>query len=525
MGLSLSLVEESVTPIWPPTGLALASILLLGYRYAPAIFTGALLVNITTHVPLLSVFGIATGNTLEALTGAFLLNRFGFRKDLAAVQDVLKLLVFGACLSTFVSASIGSMSLYFGGVIPWERFPYAFQIWWLGDMTGAIWVTPIVLVIANRSRYSTILKPEFVLIVFLLGVSTTFVFNQRFNYTYALFPLILWASMRFTTFGAAATATIISTISILMTFSGYGPYINQSDYDTLTLLNLFIGSCSVTAFVIAAVMNDRTRAQTDLEIVNRNLEKRVAERTDVLEKARLEAEITKKRALFMAESSAILSSSLDFATTLKALAHTAVPFLADCCVIDVREPDGKINRVSVVHKDPEREKFLLQLQEHYPLNDNSPQSAARVMHSKKPELIKEVTHAEISRNVINEEHFQLVLKIGVRSHIAVPMIANEEVTGAITLGLVEEGRSYDETDVLLAEEFAKHAALAVQNARLYQELQEANRFKDEFLATVSHELRTPLTVILGWAKTLVQLNETLGPEMKLKGLQTIARSG
>ena len=512
-----------MTPIWPPTGIAIASLLLFGYRYSAAIFIGALLVNSTTAVPLLTTLGISIGNMLEAVTAAVLLNRSAFRKDLADVQDVWKLLIYGALLSTLVSAFIGCFSLWIGNVITTQEIVGAFQVWWMGDMTGAIWITPILLVLGSHTSLERSRTLEFFSLNALLLIGCYSAFLHRFNYTYALFPLLLWSSMRYLTLGAAISTLIVSTVSILMTINGYGPFVSESHGETLWLLNLFIGCTSLTTFIVAAVIHDRRIAQVSLEEANKDLEQRVVERTKVLELAKAEAVASGKRASFMAETSAVLSSTLDLETTLRAMAKATVPYLADCCVIDLMDDTGKLKRVEVVHKDPTQEQYFLQLKEYSP-EDRRQHTSVRVVQSGRPELLREITDELLAERVHDNSHFQLVRKLGIRSAIAVPMLSGTKVIGVIGLSLVAAGRLYEENDVLLAQEFAKHATLAVHNSQLFKELQEANRFKDEFLATISHELRTPLTVILGWSKTLEQAGDHLTADMKRKALKTIARS-
>src|SRR5262245_32970970 len=144
MGLKLAFVAEQVTVVWPPTGIALCAVLLFGYRIWPAIALGAFIANITTNTPAIASLGIASGNTLEALVGAYLLNRFvQFRPSLERFRDVFGLIVFGAIASTAVSATIGVISLCATGMQSWQRFGSLWAVWFLGDAMGDVIVAPL----------------------------------------------------------------------------------------------------------------------------------------------------------------------------------------------------------------------------------------------------------------------------------------------------------------------------------------------------------------------------------------------
>src|SRR5262249_26027625 len=146
--------SQSVTAIWPPTGIALAALVIGGFRLWPAVALGALLTNVGTDVPALTLAGIVCGNTLEALVGAFLLVRVArFRPSLQRVRDVLALVVFGAVISTAVSASIGVASLLIGGEISWVHAASVWRTWWLGDMGGDLIVAPPILIAASRRAF------------------------------------------------------------------------------------------------------------------------------------------------------------------------------------------------------------------------------------------------------------------------------------------------------------------------------------------------------------------------------------
>jgi integral membrane sensor domain MASE1 len=152
-GLQLALFHPSATPVWPPTGISLAAFLLLGYWVWPAIFLGAFAVNVTTAGSTVSSLAIATGNTLEGLIGALLIKYVANgRRCFAQQADTLKFVLLAAIFSTAVSATFGVTSLALGGYADWQNYGSIWVTWWLGDVVGALLVTPaIVLWVSDRA--------------------------------------------------------------------------------------------------------------------------------------------------------------------------------------------------------------------------------------------------------------------------------------------------------------------------------------------------------------------------------------
>jgi integral membrane sensor domain MASE1 len=148
-GLSLAFANTSVTAVWPPTGLALAAVLLFGFRIWPAVALGAFLANITTQGSLGAVLGIVTGNTGEALLGAYLLHRAHFRLTLDRIRDVLSLATLAALVSTTISATVGVTTLWLDGLLSPGTFGSVWRTWWLGDAGGDLIVAPALLVLAS----------------------------------------------------------------------------------------------------------------------------------------------------------------------------------------------------------------------------------------------------------------------------------------------------------------------------------------------------------------------------------------
>jgi anti-anti-sigma factor len=264
LGLQLAFATRSVTAIWPPTGIALAALVIGGYRLWPAVALGALVTNLDTGVSAVTVLGIVSGNTLEALTGAVLLRRVaGFRPSLQRVRDVLALVIFGAVISTTVSATIGVSSLLIGGAISATHLGSVWRTWWLGDMGGDLIVAPALLIAASRRSIPKLpgrLIEALGLTLLLLGVSAL-VFSQSTNIAYAVFPLLIWASLRFWQAGAAAGSLLVAAVAVSFTANGQGPFATNGPDERLLLAQTFVSVAGIAALVLAAVTRERRRAE------------------------------------------------------------------------------------------------------------------------------------------------------------------------------------------------------------------------------------------------------------------------
>lgn len=275
VGLSLSYGAEEVSTVWPPTGLALAAVILLGYRIWPAIALGAFWVNATTsHEPPMVALAIACGNTLEALVGAGLMRRVaGFTPSLERLKDVVALILFGALVGTAISATVGTTSLCLGRVHSWARWGDLWRVWWLGDATGALIVTPALLTWSTwrRDVWSARGAAEAgALAVAMAGVALV-VFTGAlpsvttdFPLEYAVFPLVIWAALRTGVRGAASVTFAISAVAIWGAIHGLGPFSRVPLIHGMVLLQLFMGIVALTSLLLAAAAAERTRIQEQL---------------------------------------------------------------------------------------------------------------------------------------------------------------------------------------------------------------------------------------------------------------------
>jgi PAS domain S-box-containing protein len=205
----------------------------------------------------------------------------------------------------------------------------------------------------------------------------------------------------------------------------------------------------------------------------------------------------------LADASAALADTLDAETALQRLANVAVPRLADACVVDLLEEDGYLRRAAVASIDLSKAGWVWEVAR-APLDRNAPHGPAYVLRTGEPELVPEITDEFLARSARNAEHLEHLKRTRIKSHVIVPLRARGRTMGTVTFVSSRSGRRYGPEDLVLAEDLAQRAALAVDNVRLYQEAQAALRIRDDLLSSVSHDLRTPITSIKGRAQILLR---------------------
>ena len=269
-GLSLATEHPNASAIWPPSGIALAALLLWGHRLWPGVLLGAFLVNITIEGGLATTLGIASGNTLGALLGAWLINHFANGpKVFERAKNIFKFILLAALASTSVSATLGVTSLALGGYAPWDRYGAIWFTWWLGDVAGDLLIAPL-LVIWLTQPYPD-LKPRRILEAagLLLSILTlgyiVFLSVATRGLEYVLILPLLWAAFRFGQRGAVTAAFLTSAIALTGTVQGTGPFATASANPLLHLQG-FTGTLAMAALVLAAVISERMRAEQRIEI-------------------------------------------------------------------------------------------------------------------------------------------------------------------------------------------------------------------------------------------------------------------
>jgi signal transduction histidine kinase/CheY-like chemotaxis protein len=294
-GLALASIHPSSTPIWPPTGVALAAVLLRGYRTWPAIFAAALIANATTAGSVATAIAIAAGNALEAVVGAYLINRWsGGCSTFSSPDSVAKFAVICVVIATPISASIGLTSLTIFGYIEQKSFADAWITWWLGDVTGALVIAPVIVLWAS-SRYHDFECHAFWETV---GVLTTaavvglIAFSPLIEQTPGRDPLgflaivpMLWAALRRGPRDTATVALVLAGITIWGTLKGGGPFTTADLNASFLLVLMFLISITVPSLLLSADVAVRKKAEERLRRARVELERKVAERTRELELA------------------------------------------------------------------------------------------------------------------------------------------------------------------------------------------------------------------------------------------------
>jgi signal transduction histidine kinase len=270
LGLAAPFTSGNVSPVWLPSGIALATVLSWGFSMWPAIIAGAFLVNFSTGIPPIAALGIAVGNTGSALVGALLLGRVrDFRPSLPRVRDVLAMVFLGGLAATWIAATLGTATLYWTGIQAWSNFTSAWRIWWLGDAMGVILIAPLLLTGPTFFR-SEKWKERLALVLCTL-IATALIFDDRLMgrvaddvLAFLIFPFVIWGALRFGQGGSSCVSVLIATIAVYETAAGRGPFVAHDSVHNAALLELFLAVSAVTGMLLAAAVREREQAEAAL---------------------------------------------------------------------------------------------------------------------------------------------------------------------------------------------------------------------------------------------------------------------
>jgi PAS domain S-box-containing protein len=446
VGLSFAVVHPGVSPLWPPTGLALAALLGFGDRVWPGILIGAFAVNLPVTHSVGWALAIAVGNTLEGVLAAFLVRRFahGARAFLQA-RDILVFAIVAGLASPVVSASVGATTLALGGSARWADYASIWLTWWLGDGAGALlfapalilWATPDVLAgLRHRWREAAAVLGAVVLVgLFVFGGISP----RGYPLSFLPFPVLLWPALRFGSREVALAVLVLMTMAIWGTARGAGPFGDLPRNAALLSLHLFLATVAVTSLQVAAIVGER---------------RRVAARLGTASAAQ------GRLAAIVADSEdAIVSKTLDGVIT--SWNRAAEELFGYTAAEAIGQP---ITLIVPADRLAEEDDVLARLRR-----------GEAVHHFETVRVRKDGTHVDVSLTISP-----------VRNRRGVVVGASK-----IARDIGERRRLEEERRRLLARE---QAALA--------EAQAGNRARDEFLALLGHELRNPLGAMANAAQVL-----------------------
>jgi integral membrane sensor domain MASE1 len=264
LSLNLALVRGQVTPIWPPTGIAVVALLLIGRRAWPAIAVAAFAVNVPIGPSPLGAALIAAGNTLAPVAAAEVLRRMEFRLELDRLIDALAIIVLAALVMMTISATVGSSVLVLSGAIHGADFWPTWAVWWAGDAMGVLLVAPFLLSLRPGQSLPPLRWPRLVELAVLLlciGVLTSVLYQNTLHLEYLVLPLVMVTAWRFRLRGAAPAALIASGVAIWSAVMGFGPFATETLLQKMVTLQVFNVSVALASLLLASFADTRERQE------------------------------------------------------------------------------------------------------------------------------------------------------------------------------------------------------------------------------------------------------------------------
>jgi signal transduction histidine kinase/CheY-like chemotaxis protein len=475
-------VHASTSPVWPPAGIALAAFLLLGPGVWPAIFLAAFLVNVTTSGAVLTSLAIAAGNTAAGLVGARLATRVaGGARALEHASDVFKLLGLAAAPSAALSASVGVLSLALSGAVPWTGVGPVWLTWWLGDLAGMLVVAPVILLWSVPGAAAPMRRRPLeagvllgVLVVVGLAVFAGLVTKTSYPLAFLAIPALLWSAFRFGPTGAATAMLLSFTLAVYGTLRGLGPFVVGDANDSLLLLQAFMIVMAGTILPMAALVWDREGAEH--------------ERTALLLRAQAAQQQAEDRRR-VAEEFASVARSLTETLDVGAIGHRVVEavlalFNARASGLRLLAADGSLVGIA----------FGGAMKDAYPAGHALPGGPASVSG-----LAVALRTAAFSDDVFADARLQIagdlrrgMTAAGDAAVLAVPLRAKGQIIGALSIA-DRRGRRFTPAEADMLQAFADQAAVAVENARLFEEAMQQRRESD-VIAALAADINRALDV-------------------------------
>jgi PAS domain S-box-containing protein len=286
LGLRVALIESNVTPLWPPTGIALVAFLVFGRTLWPGVALAAFAVNLPITTNGLAAAATAAGNTLAPLVAASLLIRVGFRREIDRLWDAVDIVFLGALLSMLISASVGAGTLLLSGAISAHEFPAAWAVWWTGDAMGVLVVAPFLLSLFQRPWSGSLReRTEGAALLLLVAIVSLLVMNTDRGLMFLVIPFVGWTAWRFQQRGAAPAALIAAGIASWAAAHGLGPFRQGTLFEKMITLQSFDATVAFSSLFFAALVTERMRDREALERAADELEMRVTRRTAELSAA------------------------------------------------------------------------------------------------------------------------------------------------------------------------------------------------------------------------------------------------
>ncbi|HEX3855694.1 MAG TPA: MASE1 domain-containing protein [Verrucomicrobiae bacterium] len=293
VGKETTFLSGSVALVWPPAGIALAAILLFGYRFWPGVALGAVLFSFMNGMPFgFFTLGTAVGNTMGAVVCAYLLKKFiSFDNAMERTRDVTGYIGLACFLGTTVNAAFNVVSLAYSGAVKWDDLFSTILVWWVPNALAGLVVAPFIITWATPSatRWNGRLIFEAIICGAGLVGGTLISFNSWFVYgiqnyplAYLPFPFLVWGALRFGPRGATAGTLLVSSLAIYSLVRGTGPFVTISEKDSLMLIGSYIGILAVTNMLLAAAAAERRAAERAVSESEKRFRAVVEDQTDLI---------------------------------------------------------------------------------------------------------------------------------------------------------------------------------------------------------------------------------------------------